>query len=243
MTTRLSRADLLRLLLAVPGRTPLQLADALGFLHAGENPSEERDGIDSIPRAGGPTAPSPPLLLDRDVEYLPKTRPGYWTLVRQEPIERQPLADPDQPRPAPGIGEYPPARPFAMPWLRQEGQWQNLWDSAIQGRSRGRRLDLRRSIARLVKAEPVTKLPRQDRLSFNRPVAALFQWSYAHYPIWPDMRQAWISLRRLLGKKALQSYCLSDDPWGEWRRFDGTATGGQICIRPPRSCWWGPSGR
>ena len=217
MASHLSRADLLKALSASASQEHLHqgIVEALGyegqeqvtppesFCSEEENKlSDHLNESDSSPR-------------DEGVLSLPKREQRYWVVDRCQPKESVPLEAGDWPEIEPE--ETSASQPLPQHPLRTEGQWQNLWDSALSGRRKGRMVDLKRSLHLLQRNEPVHNLPRCERASFNRPVVIILEWSEALYPIWDDMRDAWRTLNRLLGKRALRGFFVADGPLSEWR--------------------------
>jgi len=229
MSSHLSRADLLKVLSASATHKHLYpgLVEALGFEERDAPPSTELRGNGQNSAAdddGGANS----TANAEDVLYLPKREPRYWIVERCQPQARQPLDSGDWPETEPEDVTAP--QPLPAHPLRSDGQWQNLWDSALTGRRRGRTIHLKRSLRLLVRNEPVRDLPRCERSSFNRPVVIMLEWSEALYPIWPDMRAAWVTLSRLLGKRALRGFYVADGPFNEWRCLHRRGRGSYIDI-------------
>ncbi|MCU7905982.1 MAG: hypothetical protein KZQ76_09000 [Candidatus Thiodiazotropha sp. (ex Epidulcina cf. delphinae)] len=229
MSSHLSRADLLNTLCASANEHLYPaLAEALGY------EPKPPDTVTEPQRANQNSASGHGNGGDieqgaADVTYLPKREQRYWIVETGQPRERQPLGSGDWPETEP---DEDSAMPQALPEhpLRSDGQWQNLWDSALAGRRRGRNIELKRSLRLLIRSEPVHDLPRCERSSFNRPVVVMLEWGEALYPIWPDMRMAWITLSRLLGKRALRGFYMADGPFNEWRCLHRRSRGSYIDI-------------
>jgi len=224
MSSHLSRADLLKTLSANAERKHLYsaLAEALGYQGRDEPQSVESQavgqGIGVEHNSGEDAEPG-----SGDVLYLPKREQRYWMVDQCQPRDPQPLDASDWPE-IETETEIPP-QPLPDHPLRSAGQWQNLWDSALSGRRRGRAVDLKRSLRLLERSEPVRDLPRCEHSSFNRPVVVLLEQSEALYPIWPDMHAAWLTLSRLLGKRASRGFTLPNGPLSQWRSLHRRGSG------------------
>ena len=228
MPTELSRADLLRVLHRAPGVPAASVARLLGW---------DRH------EARGPDIASPPVSTGRTVaavagtpvRYLTRPAPVYWHLIGCEPLVRQAETDRQdaptrvEPEAAAGLGSGPAPDPRIAPLL-DAGQWQNLWDRLPPSPRRGRAIDLRASLRRLARAEPLRDLPRWPRRGFNRAVTLLLDHPAALRPVWDDMRLARRSLAALLGDD-LQTFHLPAGPDGPW--FEAGGAGQASVARPP----------
>ncbi|MES9881951.1 MAG: formylglycine-generating enzyme family protein [Sedimenticola sp.] len=213
----ISRADLLRVLCEQPDHRRGHLALALGYERLETCSRSASVDVDSLAVISFDTT-SPPKAT-WDLVYQAKRDPRYWYVTRCWP---QRLMN----QTAPGDwGEFPSEDPMG-PRLQMEqhlsllttGQWQNLWDRALPELRRSRRIDLPRSLKYLTQARPLIRLPRQHRQSFNRRITLLLEHTPALYAAWPDMREAWQSLRMLVGKRALDTLFLPAGPAGPWYR-------------------------
>ncbi|WP_245535840.1 formylglycine-generating enzyme family protein [Thiorhodococcus drewsii] len=216
MPSELSRADLLRVLAKAPSVPPAPIARLLGW------DSHE------VSETGAVSAPSPsaaPVGTSAPVRYLARPAPVYWYLVGCEPLTGETAADRQDDPARAGSGSEavpepaPPPDP-RIPPLLNAGEWQNLWDRLPSSRRPGRAIDLRASLRRLARAEPLRDLPRLSRRGFNRSVTLVLDRPAALRPVWDDMRLAKRTLAALLGGD-LQTFLLPAGPEGPWLASPG----------------------
>lgn len=218
MSPALSRADLLRLLAVAPPTGQAGAAAVLGWARQDPQP-----GVPSGPVAATPAPPGRvPALDGGELQYLARRRPYYWRVEQSRPepaSEQDAQVEPDDPaEAAAGSDQLPPPQDQPIPPLRSAGQWQNLWDRLPPHPAGGGRIDLRRCVAKLARAEPLQRLPRQPRAGFSRALTLILDRPDALRPVWDDMGAARRSLSALFGDELL-GFHLPGGPDGAWHRL------------------------
>ncbi|MFD2113782.1 SUMF1/EgtB/PvdO family nonheme iron enzyme [Thiorhodococcus fuscus] len=227
MPSELSRADLLRVLTKAPSVPATPMARLLGW-------DSHEVGTSGAVSAATPSAKTGTVGASAPVRYLSRPALVYWHLVGCEPLTSESAEDRQDDPARAGSGSEavpepaPPPDP-RIPPLLNAGEWQNLWDRLPSSRRPGRAIDLRASLRRLARAEPLRDLPRLSRRGFNRSVTLVLGRSAALRPVWDDMRLAKRTLAALLGGD-LQTFLLPAGPEGPWLESPGEAAA--VAERP-----------
>lgn len=100
--------------------------------------------------------------------------------------------------------------------LFNAGQWQNRWDDCLAARRSGIAIDPLRAVRRLSRGEPLRRLERKQRKSWNHQTVLILERSQDLRPIWDDLDDAKTTLTTLLGREQLSTYVLACGPDGLW---------------------------
>jgi len=236
MTSLLSRADLLRALRAAPDACAEQIGDLLGFTQRATAPTRSGDS-DSAPairpdatigrddRVAPSASTAPPL-------YTAKRTPRYWVVTRCEPVDEESATDGDDhgDEPEPPPGKRTAIAPLAWWPLFNPGQWQNLWDGNLPARHSRSAIDPLRTVRRLSRGEPLQRMERKVRHSWNHSTVLLVERSRELRPLWRDFDDCEASLLALLGEDQFSCYWLDSGPNVQWLRSGGEAAASDADI-------------
>lgn len=195
-----SRADLVRLLAALPSEQGSACAALCGFV-AKEEPRwlEERPhAIEAL------VQPLPPPSFDDAPGMLYRFETMTFTEDANDDLTTAPPV-------TPGLSQaeliHPAGSLFALPRPASLASWSKLWPvlrTVLQGARPGRDLDIEECMHRWGRGQVLSELPRVQRKVWADRAELWIDRSRRLTPFWSDQDEVWLRLRRCCGKSGLR---------------------------------------
>ncbi len=173
------------------------------------------------------------------VIYTAPPQQFYWYVAECQPKRAKKAAD--SLMALPGDAEDKQSKkdtsiqPLPSYSLLSAGQWQNLWDQYLTKQTRGQLINIPLAVRQIAQTQPIRQLPKAMSKHWKQSVVLILDRCKPLRPVWPDMREAWLSLLALMGEEQLETFYLADGPKGNWSR-PGIKPNGAPDSLPHDSC-------
>jgi len=207
--TAVSRADLVRLAVALDDAELARLAQGLGYraVEPPKRPSPEVSGTDAMAPGAAPVVPASAIRQHR----------AYYL------TERHQLTPPPR-RDAPPAPKLDSSPPEPLPQTPPLVPWSRLWPllrAALSELAERQRVDVLRLVAAQARLHPLRRLPRLNAPRWAPAGQLLLDLSPRLYPFWGDFAAIKRVVPRLRGRTGLEILALEQGPEGSVRAWDG----------------------